>query len=893
MCQKFSLSLTNSPFTELINAIEQKSDFRFYFEPRWADSLQVSISTVDQDLKQILNDVLQPTSYSFTITINKEVIITQNAILSTLPGGVFPSPGNPIDENTNVVSPFDKKVKKSIDEVNVLIIGTRTSTITGTAIISGFVKDRSNGEPIPGVSIFQQDPFIGTATDLLGKYSLTLPKGKKIITIQSVGMKTTHRTVMLYGEGKLDIELDEEITPLKEIIVNSDREISVTGLQMGREKLDIRSMRQMPLALGETDVMKIVLTLPGVQTVGEGSNGLNVRGGASNQNLILFNGATIYNPSHLFGFFSTFNPDVLKGLELFKSGLEASMGGRLSAVLDVTSREGNSKKFSATGGISPVTGRLTWEGPIIKNKTSFLLAGRTTYSDWILSRLDSRQFQNSNASFYDLNMNIGHHVNDNNHLTLSGYASRDQFKFNSDTLYQYLDQNSSLKWFHRFNAKLFGELFLTGSDYQFSITSKENPKNAFVLKHSVQQYQVKADFNFIANKKHTLQAGLSSIFYKLKPGSYLPLGDSSIVRPDRIETESGVESAIYAGDNFEVTNKLSVYVGFRYSVYSYLGSKNIFQYNPGSPIEESSIVDTTHYGHGIIKTYGGLEPRLSARYILGKSSSLKISFGRTRQYIQMLSNNTAISPTDIWKLSDVYIKPQIADQLSIGWFKNFTSGAYEFSTEAYYKNLINTTDFQNGAVLIRNHHLETDVLNAGGKAYGTEFMIKKSAGRLNGWLSYTWSRSLLKVDGIFDIEKVNNGEYYPSNFDKPHAVNLVSNYKLNRRINISLNIVYSTGRPITLPIAKYEMEGVTRVLYSDRNEFRVPDYFRSDISINIEGNHKIKKLAHNSFTIAVYNLTGRRNAYSIFFRSEDAQIKGYKLSIFGQAIPTLTYNFKI
>jgi CarboxypepD_reg-like domain/TonB-dependent Receptor Plug Domain len=890
---KITLAVTDAAFADFVKSIEEKTDYQFYYNPKWTDSLAVTVSVADAELKDALFEVLRPTELNFAIGLDNKVFITKNkTLLTTLPKGFLPKRGfEGAEENFDAAS-FDRKVKKTAgDETKIYVLGAKSASLVGNAAVSGYVRDVANGEPLPGVSVFLPDPLIGTSTDVLGRFSLTMPKGKRTITIQSVGMKTTQRTLMLYGDGKLDVEMEEEITSLKEVVINSDQEISVTGVQMGKEKLDIKSMKQMPLALGETDVMKIVLTLPGVQTVGEGTNGLNVRGGASNQNLILFNGATVYNPSHLFGFFSTFNPDVIKSIELYKSGFEANLGGRLSSVLDVTSREGNLKKFTATGGISPITGRLTLEGPIIKGRTSFLLSGRSTYSDWILKKLENKEFKNSTASFYDLNLNIGHKIDDNNQLTISAYNSRDQFKLNTDTLYSYSDRNASIRWSHRFNQKLFGELTVTGSEYQFSMSSNGNPINAFSLDYAVRQYQAKADFNYILNDRNTLNVGISSIHYGLKPGSYLPLGEKSLVSRDVLEREQGLESAFYVGDNVELNPKLSLYFGFRYSHFSYLGPRQVFQYTSGLPIEESSILDTVQFSSGTITTYQGAEPRVNARYMIDKNTSLKFSYGRTTQYIQMLSNNTAIAPTDIWKLSDQYIKPQIGDQFSVGWFKNW--GVFEFSAEGYYKLIHQATDYQDGAVLIRNHHLETDVLNAKGKSYGAEFMAQKSLGRLNGWVSYTYSRSFLKAESEFDVETVNKGKYYPSNFDKPHAVNVITNYKFNRRINISLNMTYSTGRPITLPLAKFELDGVSRLVYSDRNAYRVPDYFRTDLSINVEGNHKIKKLAHSSWTFAVYNLTGRRNAYSVFFRSENGKINGYKLSVFGQAIPTITYNFRM
>lgn len=890
--QQIEISLEKAPFQSLVDAVESQSSLRFYYSIIQTDSIRISLKG-EFDIQTLLNKALAGTGLSAAV-VNKNVFITkERTILTGLPAGI-------INQSTIAgSSDFDgssfeaKNKKQSTTEVPVITIGSKSSGLSGSVTLSGSVRDAKTGESLPGVAVFLSEPLIGTSTDAFGQYSLTLPKGKRVLTFKSVGMKPEQRTIMLYENGKVNIELQEEVTALKDVLVNSDREATANIVQMGKEKLDIRTMRQMPLALGETDVLKVMLALPGVQSVGEGASGINVRGGATNQNLILFNGATIYNPSHLFGFFSTFNPDVVKNVELYKSGLEANQGGRLSSVLEVTAREGNLKRFNITGGISPITGRLTVEGPLFKEKTSFLMAGRSTYSDWILKQLQSSQFNKSRANFYDGNFMLSHKLNENNHLTASAYISQDRFKLNSDTLFQYSDRNMSLHWAHRFNQLLFGELTATTSEYRFGLSSSVNPVEAFQLNYSIKQFQVKSDFKYILSKAHTLHAGVSVIRYKLAPGDFLPLGTESIITPERQQVENGVEYATYVGDHVDVNEKFALYAGLRYSLYSLIGPRAVFQYQPGAPIELSSLVDTIEYKSGPIKTYHGLEPRITARLLLDKTSSLKFSYGRTRQYIQMLSNNTAVAPTDVWKLSDPYIKPQIADQISSGWFKNWRNGMFEFSAELYYKYLSQATDFQNGALLLRNKHIETDVLNAKGQAYGAEILIKKTAGRLNGWISYTYSRSFLKTQSKFSLEQVNSGKLYPSNFDKPHSINAITNYKFSRRINISFNATYSTGRPITVPLAKFNLDGSMRLEYSNRNASRIPDYFRTDLSINLEGNHKVKKFAHSSWTLAIYNVTARRNAYSVFFRSENGVVKGYKLSVFGIAIPTITYNFKI
>jgi hypothetical protein len=884
-------------FAQFVQTIESQTNYHFYYNPQFTDSLSINIEAQGKSLSDILNQVLAGTDLHYTIAPDNNVYITkEREILKDLPYNFFDTEKNVPDREaiTFDYSVYEKKEKKRKQvETRLYSIGVKTNNLQGKATIAGYVRDGASGEPVIGAAVFTEDPMVGVATDQYGYYSITLLKGRRELKIKSIGMKASERQIMLYSDGKLNIELEEEITPLKEVVVESERDERVSGLQMGMEKLDIKTMKQMPLALGETDIMKVILTLPGVQTVGEGTVGLNVRGGATNQNLILFNDATIYNPSHLFGFFSTFNPDVLKNVELYKSGITADYGGRLSAVLDVSSREGNMKKFAGSGGISPITGRLSFEGPLIKDKTSFLIGARSTYSDWILGKLKTKSLKNSEASFYDLNANISHKINDKNNIYLSGYLSKDEFKLNSDTAYSYSDRNASLKWKHIFNNKLYG-MFTTGySHYNYSVSSDINPVEAFTMNFGIRQSNAKLDFTYFQSSKHSFTAGISSIHYRLSPGEYLPAGDASKVEPDILQHEQGLESAVYAGDNFEVTPNLSLYAGLRYSIYQFLGPKNVYTYSPGLPKEESTMQDTLQYTSSKpIATYHGAEPRISLRYSVSRNASIKVSYNRMRQYVQMLSNTTAIAPTDIWKLSDSNIQPQLGDQISMGFYKNLKGNLLEFSAEAYYKSMKNSVDFKNSAVLLLNHHVETDIINAEGKAYGIEFLLKKTAGKLNGWVTYTYSRSLLKTNSVNSSETVNSGKYYPSSYDKPHSMNFIGNYKFSRRFNFSLNVVYSTGRPITLPLAKYELGGASRLYYSERNQFRIPDYFRTDISINIEGNHKVKKLAHSSWTFAIYNLTARQNAYSVFFTSEDGKIKGYKLSIFGRPIPTVTYNFK-
>jgi hypothetical protein len=882
-------------FGEVVKAIEQQSPYRFYYDQKWTDSLIADLVADKATVQSILEEIFTDGDLHFAVDTNNRVFITKGrAILADLPPGFFGDP----EPRTGLLlfdySAYEKKEKElKRAETKVHLIGRNTGDNPGVATVAGNIRDINTGEPLIGASVFVENPTVGVSTDQFGYYALTLPKGRHELKIQSIGMKATARQIMLYSNGRLDVDMDEDIKPLKEVIVEADYEAHVLGLQMGMEKLDIRTMKRIPLALGETDIMKVVLTLPGVQSVGEGTVGLNVRGGSANQNLLLFNDATVYNPSHLFGFFSTFNPDVLKNVELYKSAIGAEFGGRLSSVLDVHTREGNTRQFSGSGGISPITGRVSLEGPIVKDKTSFIIGARSTYSGWLLRKLDSKPLRNSTASFYDVTANISHQINENNHIYLSGYTSRDKFRLNNDTAYSYSDQNASIRWKHLFNNKIYAVLAGGFSHYNYTIASVDNPVEAFNLTSDIRQLNAKADFSFFPNSKHTLNAGISSIRYALAPGKLIPAGTESLVATDILQHEQGLESAAYLSENFEVSEKFSIYLGLRYSFYQYLGPKDVPLYARDLPLQTGNITDTIQYSSNKrIADFHGAEPRISMRYALGKGSSVKISFNRMRQYIQMLSNTTAINPTDVWKLSDPYIRPQIGDQLSFGFYKYLKGNTIEASVETYYKNISRMTDYKNGAVLLMNHNLETALAGARGKAYGIELMAKKQTGKLNGWASYTYSRSFVQTKGQFADEVVNNGAWYRSNHDKPHAVNFIGNYKFNRRLNFSLNIIYSTGRPITLPIAKYEIDGTPRVLFGPRNQERIQDYFRTDASINVEGNHKVRKLAHSSWTFAVYNLLGRANPYSVYFVSENGRIRGYKMSIFARPIPTLTYNFK-
>ncbi len=892
-----SVNFNKATIEQFVAELELKSGYHFYYNPAQFDSLKVTLEAANVPLKTILNQSFRNTNFHYAI-IDQQVFLTKGReIQTTLAAGFFKEKTRDTPHETTVMTDFtddkEKKVPEATTENKLYEIGTKTNEIKpGMATLAGYVKDIKSGEAVIGASIRVVDSKTGIATDQFGYYSITLPRGRLTLSIRGLGMRDARRQIMLYSNGKLNIEMQEQITSLKEVKISAEKVANVRSGELGVNRLDIKTIKQVPAVFGEADVLRVILTLPGVQSVGEATTGFNVRGGAADQNLILLNDATIYNPAHFFGFFSAFNPDIVKDVQLYKSSIPEKYGGRLSSVLDVTDREGNKKNFTGSAGIGLLTSRLNIEGPIIKDKTSFIFGGRTTYSDWLLKLLPE-DYKHSEASFYDLNLDISHQINDRNNLYITSYLSNDKFKLNSDTAYAYSNSNINIKWKHNFNNKFYS-VFTAGNDhYQYNTSSSQNPVNAYKLGFDINQSNVKADFTYYANPKNTIDFGLSSILYKLNPGNFEPNGSKSLVTPNVVPAERALESALYLGDKYDITPDLLVSFGLRYSLYNYLGPQTVNYYAPNLPRESVNLIDSTTYKKNqVINTYHGPEIRISARYNLADNLSVKAGYNTLRQYIHLLSNTTAISPTDVWKLSDPNIKPQYGDQVSLGLYHNAKANTIELSAEVYYKRLKDYLDYKSGATLVLNHHVETDVINTEGKAYGAEFLIRKTAGKLNGWMSYTYSRTFLKQDDPNAGDLINKGNYYPANFDKPHDFNFTGNYRLSHRFSVSLNATYSTGRPITLPIAKYQYAGAERVYYSDRNQYRIPDYFRSDFSMNIEGNHKVHQRTHNSFTIGVYNLTGRQNAYSTYFTAQGGAINGYQLSIFARPIPFINYNIR-
>lgn len=886
---KISGLFPNISFERFAKTVSGNTNYRFFFNPEELKGIQVSVSAKDHDLKDILDIVFHGTDFKFEIDPKARVYITKDKKLQI----GFSRDYFKVQERQEEDIEGLKDGSRVFSRNKLWEIGQDDKSTSRThATLSGTITGLESGIIVIGASVFEKEKFTQTVTDNNGRYTIVLPKGRHTLFIQNMGGFQEQRQINLKGDGILDIIIEESVISLKEVVVSSGKLSNISRPEMGVQSMSIKSMKRLPAILGEVDVIQSILTLPGVSTVGEASAGFNVRGGAADQNLILYQNATIYNPSHMFGFFSAFNPDMVEGVDLYKAGVPVKYGGRLSSILNVNTNFGNSEKISGGGGIGLLTGRFSIQGPIGEN-TTFMVGARSTYSNWLLNLLeDNTDFSGSRASFYDLNFNIRHKISNNDHIYLTSYLSHDDFSFDQDTVFSYSNRNMNIGWTHYFNDRLESEVIVGTDRYDFAIDGRQNLINSFRFGFNINQWFVKSNFKYEYNDRHTLSFGVHSIRYELNPGYLEPKGES-LMLPERVDREQALETAFYLGDDFEINDKLTVNYGGRYVIYNYLGPNLINQYGEGMLPSPSTFTDQFTFDNGsLINTYHGPEFRVSGRYSFNNFESIKAGYNTMRQHIHLLSNTSAITPTDTWKLSDPHIRPQWGDQISLGYYRNFSGNDYETSLEVYHRNMRNLIDYRSGASIILNNDIEQDILQTEGKAYGAEIMLKKNGGKLNGWISYTLSRSLLRTAANETREKINNGEYYPSNFDQPHNLVLVTNYEFSKRINTSLNANYSTGRPVTLPIGKFQYAGSERIFFSDRNQYRIPDYFRIDISVNLEGNHKVRKLAHASWSFGVYNLLGRSNPYSVFFTPVNGIMEGFQLSIFAQPIPFITYNFR-
>nr|WP_315233946.1 TonB-dependent receptor [uncultured Flavobacterium sp.] len=766
--------------------------------------------------------------------------------------------------------------------------------------LSGTIIDANSNETLIGVNVVIPELKTGVTTNEYGFYSITVPQGKYTVQISYLGYQTIEESINLNQNIKNNFNLYSNETALKEVIITDNKtKIDIKKPEMSVNKLSISTIKKMPVVLGEVDVLKSILLLPGVTNAGEGASGFNVRGGGADQNLILLDEATIFNSSHVFGFFSVFNPDAIKDLKLYKGGIPARYGGRASSVLDIYQKDGNSKGFHVNGGIGLISSRILAEGPLVKDKGSFLIGGRSSYAHLFLKL--SEEQKNNSAYFYDLNTKLSYKLDANNSLYLSGYFGRDVFSLNKSFTNIYGNATLNLRWNHLFSERLFSNLSLIYSDYYYGL---DLDFVGFKWDSGIKNYNIKYDFKNYISDKFKLNYGINGIYYEFNPGTIQPSDADSGINFDQLDKKYAFEPALYINADHEISSKITLSYGLRYSMFYRLGQSTVNIYENDNPVifnselqiyEKATPISTKFYNRNkVIQSYNYLEPRFSLAYQINEDQSVKASYNRMVQYLQLISNTSSPTPLDVWTPSDSFIKPQIADQVALGYFKNFENDMYSLEVETYYKEVQNRLDYIDGADLIANKAIEQIILNGQLRSYGLEIMFRKNEGKFNGWISYTLSKSEQQTPGRTPIETgINNGQWYNSVYDKLHNIAITTSYNWNEKWSFGANFALQTGQPVTYPVGQYEYLGINVPSYGLRNENRLPAYHHLDIAATLTPRKNKNREWKGEWVFSIYNLYNRKNAASINFRqnSDTGSNEAVKTSIFG-VVPAVSYNFK-
>lgn len=760
--------------------------------------------------------------------------------------------------------------------------------------ISGTIKDFKNGETLIGAAVTIKEKNVSVVSNVFGYYSISEPEGNYTISVNYIGYKPYSNTITLDKNILLNIELEEVTRELNIVEIKAESSAdNVRKMEMSVAKLDIKQINKIPAFLGEIDIVRSVQLLPGVTTVGEGATGFNVRGGSIDQNLILLDDAPVYNSAHLFGFFSVFNPDAVKDVKLIKGGIPAQYGGRLSSILDVRSKDGNNKTFQVNGGLGLLFSRLSIEGPIIKGKSSFIVAGRRSYFDQFFPLSKNENIQGAAVYFYDLTVKTNYIFNDKNRLYLSGYAGRDKFKFGGEDGFGWNNGNltGTLRYNHIFNRKLFSNVSLIASNYDYAIGVGDEV-DGFSWKANIINYSVKPELTYYLNDNNTIVFGGQSTYYTFNPGKLIFYSKGE-KRETVDDNKYSLENAIYAGNEQHLNKVFSIQYGLRFSNFNYLGPGTAYYFKDTISQFTRENTGSKKYGNNeVIKSYNNLEPRFSIKAEINEFSSIKASYNRTAQYINLISNTTASTPFDVWTPATNNILPQLSDQVALGYFKNFGKDEmFESSVEVYYKDLKNQVDYVDGANLFLNYLLEGELINGKGRAYGAEFYLKKSSGKYNGWISYTLARSERKA-GL-----INNGNWYPARFDRTHNLNVINSYDFSERLTVSGNFVFATGTPATFPTNRIDFLDYVIPHNADnfRNNTRIPTYHRLDLSVTYKLKPKFKGKFESNIVVSLYNAYGRKNPFSIYFRGNPdipTNTEAIRFAVIGKPIPAVTYNFK-
>jgi len=895
--QKVSLHIQAVPFSEFCDMLLKQSSVKVYYDEKLVRDLKVSIDNEGISSHMAVMEAIKGTGLEVSVWHDNLVVLKGEMLIESLPG--YDSQKAEIGISDSVSEALTKSEERYItgrkaDVLQTLRIGTKGTLSPGTkAKIRGRILDEETGEPLFNATIYISETETGAVSDINGFVSFSLYQGKYNARFEYLGYAQKKYELEILSDGSFSINMKKAIIQMTEVVVYGDRQMSIRAKDPGLDKLSVKAIRELPMMMGERDILKVSGTLPGIVSVGEGSAGLNVRGGSSDQNAFYINKIPIYNTSHLFGFFPAFNADIIKDFSIYKGHIPAQYGGHLSSVFDIVSRQGNRKHFTAHGGISPITGSIVVEGPIKKDTCSFILSARSSYSDWILKKINDPEISNSSAGFNDFTGGINYDIQ-KTQLSLFLYHSSDRFNLNELTSYKYSNNGVSAGFSHNFGNKLRGEFTLIGSQYDFATTDKQYPGTAYEHEYKMEHYEIRADFKHVLSENNSLEYGLGAILYKLDRGTVLPYGEESIRQSVELGKEQGVESSIYLSDVYDILPWLNLTAGIRYALFTPIGPETVYQYQSASPMDARNITDTlTFNDNEPIKTYREPDLRVALNIKTDENGSVKLAFNQMHQNLFMLNTTAAIAPNAQWKLADYHLLPSESNQYSAGVFRTLAEYGLETSAEVFFKQTRNFPEFKDGVDFLTNPQVETAVLQGDQQAWGIEFFLKRSMRKVEGWISYTYSRSLIKIDGGEDWNQINEGLTYPASFDIPHSLNVVLNYHIKRRVTFATIFTYQTGKPVTYPISVYYVNGLPVLDYSKRNEYRIPDYIRADFSLTIEGNLKKKKPLHSSLIFSLYNAFGRANPYSVYFKTENGTIRSYQYSVIGVPVFTATWLFKL
>jgi len=895
-----NISIAGEGFDRFVEQVEAQTDLVIYYKAEWFEGRSFSYQADSVDIDDAIYEVLKGTGLLYNrVGPDRYIILPEKRLSMHLPiisssTGIYTEIADSeaymgVKDDLYLTGTRPEQMVRTIE------VGERGASLArGVARIKGKLLNVANGEPVMGATMVDLGTGKGAVSDQGGNVTMALKPGSHAMRFSFIGMESVDVSMEVLSDGDFRIEMQPAVIALDEVQIMGEmyREINTTDI--GVERFSMNSLKQVPVFMGELDVIKISKLLPGITSAGEASVGVNVRGGNVDQNIFYINRMPVYNTSHLFGFFSAFNSDMIRNFSIYKGSVPVNYGGRLSSVFNILTRKGNNKAFTAHAGISPISAHATVEGPIKKDHSSYLISGRSSYSDWILKRMEDPLIRDSDAFFYDFAGSLNFQPSEKNGFNVFYYQSYDKFRYSTLSDYEYSNRGGSASWERNISPALTSKVTGTSTFYRFSNTDQSEISRAYSHDYMLNHNELLAEFEWVPSLRHKIEFGSSLIYYRLDRGVVEPYGDASIRNEVDLGNEQALEGGIFVSDNYEINDWLTLYAGMRYSLYSMLGPQTVMMYEEDKPKSENTIIDSLYFDDWeSVNFHSGPEFRAAVNMKAGPNTSFKLSFNQMRQYLFMLSNTVTISPTDQWKLSDYYIDPQSSYQYTGGIYHIFPKLGLSSSVELYYKYSKDIVEYKDGADFITSPLTETVVLQGLQSAYGIEFMLQKTTGRLDGWISYTYSRSEMLVSGENDYESINNGDTYPSNFDRPHVLNVVANYSINRRFSIGSNLVYMSGRPVTYPTSLYYINNVAYIDYFARNQFRIPDYFRIDLSFNIEGNLKADKFMHSTWSFNVYNLLGRNNPQSIYFVPHEYYIKGYSFSVIGAPIFTISWNVKL